>query len=539
MIPVYPVPIIREADRFTIEEQRISSSDLMERASFCFCRFVETFLENGCDLRTGRAFQLEEKCLGTQGKPRFIVFVGKGNNGGDGLAIARILWQKGYEVQVWVTAKPGPCSPDAQINLERWLSGGSEVSVFGRDGVVPDLKKEDILIDALVGTGLRGPLDPETARVVDFINGSGCRVFSVDIPSGLLADEPTPENWPVVRNSFCVSFQFVKEAFLWVDSDRRPAGFSVIDIGLSSHYVGKNQPWAMMTEISDFKDLLPVRSRFGHKGCYGKILILAGKEGMAGAAVLAGRAALRTGSGLVYISSEGGNRTILQTAVPEAVYVDPDRMDEKFIHSFDVLAAGPGMSTSDQAAVTLRRLVSQVCPDQVLVLDADALNLMAMHRDILDLLHGKKVVLTPHPGEFARLVGASVHGWDSLEKQQDFCNRYGVVMVLKGAHTCITFPDSGESGLGRFERGIPIFNSTGNPGMATGGSGDVLTGMLASLAGQLPSLGDAVVVAVALHGLSGDLASARFGEYSLCAGDIVDYIPEAIQRVMGLRSNKK
>lgn len=543
MIPVYPVEKIREADKVSAEREEISSWELMERASQACTRVVEDYLQSlGQEVPSFREnTSITGSITGASDGPvpgasdssatKILIFCGKGNNGGDGLAMARQLSVAGYEVEVWLSGKPGAFSHDAALNLELLEKEcpSVRISVFPSASDVPEVGPMDVIVDALVGTGVKGPLDSITAEVVDFINHAQvARIFSVDIPSGLLPDAPTPSSWPVVQGSSCVSFQFPKQAFLFPESENRPARFRLVDIGLSRQFMVENRPWAYFTEAADLREMLPERGKFGHKGNYGRVLLVSGKEGMAGAAVLSSHAALRCGSGLVYVATSASNRIILQSSVPEAIYQDVDGIDwnrssaSSPVH-YDVLAAGPGMGTSENSARILRNLLRFVQDNQYLVLDADALNLLALDPTLLSYLPWGRTVLTPHVGEFNRLVGPSSDSWDRMARQQEFSKRYGVIMVLKGAHTCITFP--GEL--------PPVFNSTGNPGMGTAGSGDVLTGMIASLAGQGIGLEKAVIAAVFLHGLAGDLAASRLGEYSLCAGDLVEYIPSAFLAVFG------
>lgn len=514
MIPIFNVARIRNADARTLASQRISSWQLMERAAGACLPYL---LRHGVSERNTS----EISGKGT----RIHVFCSRGNNGGDGFALARMLRSSGFEVCVWMPDKEGGWSPDAETNYGKWVSQGGEVRVLGRtcqESPYPRTSVSDILVDALVGTGLKGPLDAPTARAVECFNACEGIKYSIDIPSGLLADEPTPADAVVVRNSFCLSFQFPKKAFMMPENEGRPYDFAVLDIGLDLDETEAAQADAYFLEAADVRPLLVSRPKFSHKGSFGKTALLAGAEGMCGAAVLAAGAAIRAGSGLVKVFSCRQNREILQISVPEALYADWDDGGSEKWRSFDALAFGPGAGTGEESRNRLREILRFAeCP---LVIDADGLTLLSQDRTLLEFLPYGKVVLTPHLKEFERFVGPCQDSRERWLRQQEFSDRYGAVVVLKGAHSSVTLPGG--------TKGMPIlFNSTGNPGMATGGSGDVLTGIILALLGQGFSPYRAAYAGVYLHGLSGDRAVGKIGEYSLKAGDLVDYLPEAFLRL--------
>lgn len=578
MIPVYPVETIRKADAETIQRQGISSWQLMERAArACF----DFLLENEPDA-FAPAFGQKPLARPTESpepagrQPKFFLFCGRGNNGGDGFALARMLHEKGCWAEVWMPDKesrkpkpeapqesgetpPAPMppskdtlantesekspgrseslpgfSPDAGRNLQLMQEAGVPLKIFGRDGM-PEVHERDVLIDALVGTGLDGRLDEATAAVVDFINECIGKKYSIDIPSGLIADKPTPRENPVVENSLCLSFQFAKKAFLWPENEGRPAGFVLLDIGLDGDFMRGNPADAYLLQDRDAARNLPKRPKFAHKGLFGRDLLIAGSTGMAGAAVLAGRAALKSGCGVLSIASCADNRLVLQTAVPEALFIDPSLMDWAKTAHYSAIGIGPGIGTSDEAAQWLKNVLRfAACP---IVIDADGLNLLAQDPTLLEFLPKGRCILTPHPKEFERLAGKTSDSRERLRRQQEFSNRYGAVVVLKGAHTSVSQP--GSAGIRTPGGAIPgpamLFNTTGNPGMATGGSGDVLTGLCLSLLGQGLSVWQAAYTAVYLHGLAGDYAALRCTEQSMAASDIIAALPEAFRQLQQVR----
>ena len=562
MIPVYPVDIIRKADAETIRRQGISSWQLMERAArACFDFLAENEPEAfepassrkplakpaesaGLAAPPQSAETAEESCPQSiaEGKgitgaecpgkrqesrcPKFVIFCGRGNNGGDGFALARMLKERGCPVEVWMPdKKEGRFSPDAGRNAQLMQEKNVPLRIFSQDGL-PEIRKEDILIDALVGTGLEGLLDEATASVVEFINTCCGTKYSIDIPSGLMADKPTPRENPVVENSLCLSFQFAKKAFLWPENGGRPAGFVLLDIGLDEDFMRENPADAYLLQDRDAARNLPRRPKFAHKGFFGRDLLIAGSLGMAGAAVLAGRAALKSGCGVLSIASCPDNRLVLQTAVPEALFIDQNLMDWAKLANYSAIGIGPGIGTSDKAALLLKNVLRfATCP---LVIDADGLNLLAQDPTLLEFLPKGRCILTPHLKEFERLAGKTEGGQKRLRRQQEFSNLHGVVVALKGAHTSISQPGAN----------VPVvpgqallFNTTGNPGMATGGSGDVLTGLCLSLLGQGLPAWQAACTAVYLHGLAGDYAALRETERGLTASDLITALPDAFRQL--------
>ncbi len=442
------------------------------------------------------------------------IICGPGNNGGDGLGVARMLHEAGYRVEVFVFPAE-KTSEDYSVNLERFHKMGTITTI---DKELP-VFHHDLIIDAIFGSGLSRDAGGQYAEVIDKINTCEGLVVAIDIPSGLRGDEPSSGS--IVRADFTISFQYPKLGLLQPENGDYVGEWETVDIGLMQEAIQNINITNYVTEKVDISSLWPIRRKFDHKNRYGHLLLAGGSYGKMGAVVMAAKAALRTGSGLVTAHIPKCGYEIFQGSVPEAMAsVDKAEKylsDIESVSAYDVVGCGPGMDV-EQSSVGFLRTLLQNQPEN-LVLDADALNILSDNRDLLSLLP-QNSILTPHPGEFRRLVGDWKNDFHKLDVLKEFSAKYKVVVVLKGANSVITVPS-----------GDQYFNPTGNPGMATGGSGDVLTGIVASLLGQW---GDAVYAAVAgvyLHGLAGDLASLELGEDSLNATDIIDYLPDGIQEI--------
>lgn len=479
----------RLADGFTIRNEPISSIDLMERASVEFVKSIIPYIH---------------------GKKTVHVFCGTGNNGGDGLAIARMLREKGCTVHVYLVRYSEMLAADTQINLSRI----KDVCIIKDQGDIPVIHHEHVVVDALFGSGLSRPVSGITAEVITAINGSHAFVLSVDVPSGLPCDRIPFEKGAVVRSDYTGTFERPKLSFFLPESSEFVPDWRVIPIGLNQDYIERmeNREFYISSGMLSCK-VLP-RRKFSHKGTYGHGLLIAGSKGKMGAAVLAGKAALRSGAGLLTAHIPGCGYTILQTALPEAMCtVDPDENQVTSVtvgSNYSAIAVGPGIGVGE-GSVRVLSSVFQVY-DKPMVLDADALNTLALNRDLLNKIP-EKSILTPHPGEFERLVGKSDNSLERLELLRAFSQEYNVIVVLKDAVTTIALPGD-----------RIYFNTTGNPGMATAGSGDVLTGVLLGLLAQNYSPEDAALIGVFFHGLAGDAAAAQLGENAVMAGDIAGHL---------------
>ena len=498
---ILPVDKIREADAFTIRTEPIAGIDLMERAATaCYYWLIDHL---GHD---------REIC----------VAAGTGNNGGDGFAIARLLRAKGFSVSAVLSGDPGKLSPDCKINYERWVSDpGCRMQDAGE--WAPG--RECVIIDALFGSGLARQVEGESARLIRKINDSGALVISIDVPSGLFCDQTVMDRKDpaVVKADHTLTFSPPKLAFMFPENDVFAGNWVLLDIGLSEEYINGAETKNYFIDSQDINSILKRRTKFQHKGHFGHALLVCGGKGKMGAAVLAARGCLRAGAGLTTVRVPEAGAAILQTAVPEAmITIDPDPANFTEIPDlapYTAIAAGPGIGTSQRTQTALKGLI-QASPGPV-IFDADALNILSENKTWLSFIP-KGSVLTPHPKEFERLAGKTANDFVRNDRQRELSFKFSCYVVLKGANTAITTPS-----------GDCYFNSTGNPGMATGGSGDVLTGIIAGLMAQGYTPLHATLAGVYLHGLAGDLAAADNGMEALIAGDIVNYLGKAFQSVYG------
>lgn len=487
---------IKKLDAYTIEHEPIASIDLMERAARVL---TDAILERyaGC---------------------RFAVFSGPGNNGGDGLAVARMLAVTGCAVQVWLIDLKERLSTDCAVNFLRLQDLGVGVKVVNDEFSMPSLDKNVVIVDALFGSGLNKPVrEGIFAHVINGINASGCRVVAVDMPSGLLGENNHPLEGVVVSATDTLTLHFPKLSLLMPENAPFVGNISILDIGLSQEWIDREPSLLHFTDEKEIKALLKPRGRHAHKGNFGRALLIAGSRGMAGASVLAARAALRSGVGLLTVHIPVCNNVIVQSSVPEAMTsIDSNECcfsDDIDVSKYNAVAVGPGLGQGKESEAALLRLIGNCTAP--MVVDADALNILSRNKEWLYRLPAGSV-LTPHPGEFERLFGKATSRYQAIESVRAVARDCGIVIVLKGAYTTIIAPD-----------GNIYFNSTGNPGMATGGSGDVLTGIILALLAQGYEGVDATRMAVYMHGLAGDLAVSELGETALVAGDIVNYLPKA------------
>ena len=498
MLKILNAGEIKSCDAYTIQHEPIPSIDLMERA----CRaFVSWFTQR---------FTVTQK-VG--------VVCGTGNNGGDGLGIARMLMDWGYSVKVWVVRGEVRTTEDFTVNLSRLpgKTGLFEITSEVDQGLFHD---RNVLIDAVFGSGLSRPAEGIYAQAIACINKTRAITIAVDIPSGLLSDRHS--TGAIVKADHTVSFQLPKLAFMLPENNSFVGSWHIVDIGLSKKYLEEVDVSCFFLTRKGVKQKLKPRSKFDHKGNNGKGLLIAGSYGKMGACVLGARAALRSGIGLLTLHVPTSGYNIVQTSVPEAM-TSIDVNEKIFtaagsLESFDVIGIGPGIGQDKKTAAGFAEVLHSGKP---MVIDADGLNILSGNRELLQRVPSGSI-LTPHPKEFERLTGPWSNDFDRLEKQKQLARETKSVIVLKGAHTSIALPD-----------GKVFFNSTGNPGMATGGSGDVLTGILTGLLAQGYTAGDTAILGVYLHGLAGDLASQENGMNSLIASDLVDQIPQAFRRIAG------
>jgi NAD(P)H-hydrate epimerase len=498
---VFNTAQIHDLDAYTVRHEPVASIDLMERAA------------KGCTAWIHGRFPRQAS---------IVVFAGPGNNGGDGWAIARLLTSGGHiDVTLFYIDEGRALSPDAAVNRKRLEEQGlvQIMSITGEDEL-PVLRQEQIVIDALFGSGLKGPLQGLAARLVEHINRSGSTVVSVDIPSGMHGDDNSDfSGSAIIRATYTLSLEFPKRSFFYAENQHYTGDWHIISIGLHAGIVEEMEtPFHYLTR-GDLAGNIPKRRKFSHKGTYGHALLVAGSYGMLGAAVLAARACLRSGAGLLTTHVPAAGYPVVQAAVPESVFsIDPDPhcwTSLPATGNYSAAGAGPGIGTAPATGKSLASLLERTTVP--MVLDADALNLLARNPGLL--LHVRpNTILTPHPGEFDRLAGKSPDGFTRNQKQIEMAREKRLIIILKGAFTSIAMPD-----------GTCFFNSTGNPGMATAGAGDVLTGVILSLLAQGISPADAALTGTYLHGLAGDLAEAHSGQQALIASDLVENLGNAFK----------
>ena len=493
---------IHELDEYTIEHEPIKSIDLMERAA--------------------RALTLAISERWTRQVP-VVVFAGPGNNGGDALAVARMLSEQGYDVKTYLFNISGHLSADCAENKRRLTEKKNrQLTEVTSEFDPPQLEAGMLVVDGLFGSGLNKPLAGGFASLVKYINASQAEVVSIDVPSGLMTEDNSYNvRANIIRATLTLTLQQRKLSFLFGENQQFIGQLRVLDIRLSKEGINKTDAQYTMLEENEVRGMLKPRSPFAHKGTMGQAFIIAGSYGMAGAAVLATKACLRAGAGKVTVHTPKRNVSILQNCVPEAV-LQIDREETTFTETvsteqFQAMAIGPGLGTTDQTAVALiAQLRRTTCP---IVADADALNILANRRAWLQQLP-KGIILTPHPKELERLEGQCIDSYERLTKARNLAEHLEGYVLLKGHYSALCLPD-----------GRVVFNPTGNAGMATAGSGDVLTGIICGLLARGYSQQEACSIGMYLHGLAGDLAAQELGEESLIASDLIRYLPKAFLRL--------
>ncbi len=495
---------IAEIDRFTIEHEPILSVNLMERA----VRQVFEWFKKQID-------------------PTFTVhvFVGSGNNGGDGLALARMLVLDGWMVTVYLVQEPDLLSADARINFDR-LRVHPKSRIFDLSDTAvgfPVIGSYDVVVDAIFGSGLKRPCAGLALEVVKWINHSGAMVIAIDIPTGLKGeDNRQAEPEGIVVASHTLTFQFPRLSFLMAENARYVGDWHLLDIGLHPEAIARTPSYFEYLDAGAVAPRLKNRPRHGHKGNFGHALLCAGSHGMMGAAVLSGRGCFRSGAGLVTVHLPQCGYQIIQTALPEAIVSVDENMTSlsapPALEKYKAIAIGPGIGQNALAVACLDQLLDRVA-GQPLVLDADALNILSHHAAWWSRVP-QGTIITPHPGEFDRLTEPHSDGYARMQRAIAFAQEHQVVVVLKGAHTLIVAPS-----------GKCYFNSSGNAGLATAGSGDVLTGIILGLLSQGYEPEEAAIVGVYLHGLSADLALVDQSEESLMASDVLNYLGQAYLQI--------
>ncbi|BAP30801.1 putative sugar kinase [Chryseobacterium sp. StRB126] len=480
---------IRSWDQFTISHEPISSVQLMERASLALANWIS------------------EHCKAHR---KAVILCGNGNNGGDGFAVARMLYLKGFDVDVFVNDPKGKLSEDATVNLKR-LQGISGISV-GSFNQIEQYNFDDktIIIDALFGNGLSRPLADEYKEWVGWINKKNNLKIAIDLPSGLSADGLLDGDSIVLKANYTLSFQCWKRSFLHPETGKYTGKVIILDIGLSKNYHETTETGYFATDDYLAESLFNPRNDFAHKGNYGKAVIVGGSYGKIGAAVLATKSVLKTGAGLTFTLAPQCGYDIVQTTCPEAMFLEDG---DQFIKHFDIdkgatIGIGPGLGTHKETQKGLLAFLKDY--QSPLVLDADALNIISREQKNLQLIP-KRSIITPHPKEFERLFGKIENSFKRLELAREKAKELGIYIVLKDHHTQVVIPN-----------GDVYYNLTGNAGLAKGGSGDILTGILTSLLAQGYSEKETCILGVWLHGKAADFAAEKHSKESMLPTDVID-----------------
>ena len=502
MIKIFETNQIKEIDQDTIKYEPISSIDLVERAATLMTQeFVRRYPKNR----------------------RVVVFAGHGNNGADALAMARMLAYDKYRVEVVLFySKDKDLSPECNANRLRLSEVGNiQCTEVISDFLPPNIGPNDIVIDGMFGSGLNRPLRGGFAVVANYINRSGATIVSIDIPSGLFGEDNSGNNPDaIIQSDLTLTLGVPKLSLLLPENSHYVKEWKLLDIGYHPDAIARLlTPYQMVTE-EDMAQTYKHRDRFAHKGDFGHALLIAGSRGKMGAAVLAARACLRSGAGLLTVHIPESGVQVMQTALPEAM-VSQDKNADYFsstpMAGHWTVGIGPGIGQQSDTVNAFTDLLSTV--KAPIVLDADALNILANNPELLVKVP-ENSILTPHPKEFDRLVGKSETTYDRLHKAQSFAREHKLYVVLKGGYTATCTPE-----------GEVIFNNCGNPGMATAGSGDVLTGVILGLLAQGYTPKEAATLGIFLHATAGDLAAASLSEESMIATDITEHLGIAFKQL--------
>ncbi len=495
---------VREADAYTIKNEPVDSIDLMERAAkVCYKWMTKNFASTD----------------------RIKIFCGLGNNGGDGLAIARLLVKKDYRVEVFVLRYSDKSSEDFDINLDNLkYQKKVKISEISKADELPEKLDCDWIVDAVFGSGLSKPITGFIAEVIEYLNHQNAKVAAIDIPSGLFADKPSIDSGgAIILADITLTFEFAKKAFMYAENLPYVKEWEIMNIKLHPDFVNGIEKADYFVMKKDISSMIKRRNKFDHKGKFGHALLIAGCYGKMGAAVLASKACMRTGSGLLTTHVPQKGYDIIQTAVPEAMCsIDPSETtysEMPVLDPYNAIGIGPGIGQEKDTQTALKVLIQNT--GLPILFDADAINILGENKTWLGFIPAGSI-FTPHPGEFERLVGKSGNAFERDKQQREFSMKHNAYVVLKGYATAISCPD-----------GRCFYNSTGNPGMATGGSGDVLTGIILGLLAQGYTSLEACLVGTYLHGLAGDLASEDLGYEASLASDITGQIGYAYRALQG------
>lgn len=495
---IFSATQIKAWDAYTITHAPIASIDLMERAA------------QACTDWLLQQYKTEK---------HFQIFCGKGNNGGDGLAMARQLHQKGFETSIYILEFGKMGSPDFQQNLQSLHDLSLPITFIQSPEHFPQIKKGDVVIDALYGSGLNQPLQHLSALLVHHINNSGANILSIDIPSGMFMDASSVGN-VMVKAAHTLTFERYKLALLMAENAPHFGEVHVLPIGLHPQFAEEEPtPYELLT-LKGIVNIFKKRAPFAHKGTYGHALLMGGSWGKTGAVVLSAKAALRSGVGLLTTYIPKGSYDILQSSVPEAMaltdshekmLINPPEELEKYA----AIGAGPGLGTATETQQAVISLIQT--SKKPLVLDADALNIISLNKIVKKYIPHYSI-LTPHPKEAERLFGPSANDFERAQLMQQKATELQCIFILKGHHTLLAMPD-----------GASYFNTTGNAGMAKGGSGDVLTGIITSFLAQGYTPAEAAMLGVYIHGMAGDLAAQFLSQEAMLPSDLIGFLSHAFK----------
>lgn len=500
---IFSTEQLKEIDAFTIENEPITSHDLMERAA------------RACVNRIFKLIKPEEDIL---------VVCGKGNNGGDGLAIARLLNDQGYNTMAMVINYTSNFSPDAEKNYtllkEKFPTKIIDIHT-SEEFISFTLNKEAVIVDALLGTGINKPVDGLLGVVIETINNTFRNIISIDVPSGLYCDKSSSENTFIIRSTLTLTFQFPKLAFLFAENKNYVPEFEILTIGLHEKAIAERASHFYYITKEDISFLLKPRPKFSHKGTYGHALLLAGSKGKSGAAIISSKACLRSGAGLLTLHSTKQTLNILLHSLPEAMTSEDPNTDliteiEK-PERYDAIAFGPGVGIHEDTQLVLKKILQYYSGK--LVIDADGLNILSENKTWLTFLK-PNTILTPHPKEFERLSEKQVDDFEALKATKHFSFKYKCIVILKGAHSAVVMPD-----------GNVFFNSSGNAGLAKGGSGDGLTGIILGLLARGYNEPQAALIGTFIHGFAADLCIKKKSKESLLISDVIEQLPRAFKKL--------
>lgn len=484
------------ADKATLSKKGISSIELMEHAANLCFQWIQQHL-----------------------KPNDVkihVFCGIGNNGGDGLVITRYLIENNYNVTSYIVNFSQNRSENFLTNYERVKDIGNWPEIISNEDEFPDINKNDLVVDAIFGNGLTRPPKGFTKKLIKYLNQKQAFTLAIDLPSGLYSNKAVEDEKNVLKANHILTFQYPKQAFFLSENKNFFESWEILDIGLDEEFVENLNPNYNFITKSDILPIYKFRKKWDHKGNFGHSLLIGGSFGKIGAITLASKAALKIGSGLVSAYVPKCGYQILQTVIPEVMTeVDTDDLLAyfNFKTKATVIGIGPGMGTAEKTAKGFENFIKE--NKTSLIIDADAINLLAKNNYLLDFLP-KNTVLTPHPKELERLIGKWDNDYEKLSNANDFAKKYNCILVLKDAITTVV------------TKNATYFNSTGNPALATAGSGDVLTGLITGLIAQNYPPVQAAIFGVYLHGLTADIGSLDIGYESFTASSILEYLPDAI-----------